>query len=69
MDSKAIGANLRKLREEKRQTKRQVAKATGCSYSSICSYEYGERVPSDEVKIRLAQHFGVSVSSIFYSDN
>lgn len=68
MDAKEIGAKIKKLREEKRETKRQLAKATGCSYSSICSYEYGDRIPCDEVKVKLARHFGVSVEKIFFAE-
>ena len=67
MDPKEIGLRLKALREAKGQTKRYVARATGLSYTSICSYEYGLRVPSDWAKIALAKHFGVSVGSIFFA--
>lgn len=68
MDKTGIGNRLRSLREELGQSKKFVARATGCSYTSICSYEYGLRMPSDDVKIRLAQHFGKPVGEIFYAD-
>ena len=68
MDAKEIGAILRKLREEKKETKRHVAKTTGCSYASICAYEYGNRIPCDEVKVKLASHFGTTVEKIFFAN-
>lgn len=69
MDAKAIGARLKALREAKGQTKRYVARQTGCSYNSVCSYEYALRVPGDDAKVKLAKHFGVSVEEIFFADD
>ena len=69
MDAKEIGLRLKEIREEKGQTKRFVARSIGCSYSNICHYEYGLRVPGDEMKIRLANHFGVSVQKLFFAND
>lgn len=67
MDGKKIGEKLRSLRESKGQSKRFLARKLGCSYSAVCSWEYGDRIPSDEMKKKLAEHFGVSVD-IFFAD-
>ena len=48
-------------------TKRFMADALEVSYNSVCSWEYGTRIPGDEMKIRIANLFGVSVESIFYA--
>lgn len=55
---------LRKLRGT--ETQEAIAEAIGITKSSWAMYERGERVPRDEVKIRIAQHFGKSVQEIFF---
>jgi len=67
MDGKEIGARISKLRKDFKMTKRFMAKALGISYSSACAYEYGTRIPGDDVKIKIANLFGVSVEYLFYS--
>lgn len=57
---------LRKLRGERSQT--QVATELGITKSSWAMYERGERVPRDEVKIKIANYFGVSVQEIFFGN-
>jgi len=64
MDKKEIGAKLRNLRGEK--TLAEVSSAVGISISAITMYECGERVPRDEIKIKLAEYYGVSVESLFF---
>lgn len=60
-----VGEKLRKLRGEK--TQEEIARALGITKSSYAMYERGERVPRDEVKIRIAAFFGVSVQDLFFS--
>lgn len=67
MDSKKIASKLIELRGEK--TQQQVADDIGISVSAITNYELGIRVPRDEIKIRLADYYGVSVESIFFSQS
>lgn len=66
MDAKKIGKRIRELRGE--TSAPELAKAIGSSVSSIFMYESGERIPRDEVKIRLARYFGVSIESLFFAD-
>lgn len=66
MNPKIMGKKLKELRGKRSVT--EVAKAVGVSHSSISMYEIGERVPRDDVKIKLANYFGVSVESIFFAD-
>ena len=69
MDAEKIASNLRKLRLEKKATQAEVAKIVGVSISALTNYECGIRVPRDEIKIKLANYYGVTVESIFFSIN
>ena len=66
MNKKRIGEKLKKLRGE--QNLVTVARAVGISPSAISMYENGERIPRDNVKVKLAKYYGVSVASIFFAD-
>ena len=55
---------LKKLRGEISQD--EIAKQIGITKSSWSMYERGERVPSDEIKIRIANFFGKTVQEIFF---
>lgn len=55
------------LRGEKSQ--REIAEAVGIATSTYQMYENGKRVPSDSVKVRLSEYFGVSVQELFFSDS
>lgn len=61
----SIGEKLKSLRGK--TPKEQVAMAIGITVSSLTKYERNERVPRDEVKIRLAEIYGTSVQDIFFS--
>ena len=65
MDKSVISERLVKLRGTKSQE--EVARATGISPSALSMYENGERVPRDEIKIRLAEYYGTSVEVIFFA--
>ncbi len=65
MDAKEIGIRLKKLRNDKTQA--DVANAIGITTMAISQYENGERIPRDEIKIKLAEYFGVSIESLFYA--
>ena len=63
MDPVSIGNRIRALRgAESQQT---LADKLKISKSALAMYERGERIPRDEVKIRIAHHFNVSLESIF----
>lgn len=49
------------------RTRENVANAVGVSVSAIGMYENGARIPRDEIKIKLAEFFGVSVQDLFFS--
>lgn len=64
MDKKKIGKRLMELRGQK--TREEVAIDLKISYSAMQMYENGERIPRDEIKIRIANYYGVSVQTIFF---
>ena len=65
IDAKVIGNRLRELRGDK--TQKEVADAVGVTAMAVCQYEAGTRVPSDQVKIALAEYFGRTVENIFFT--
>lgn len=44
----------------------EVAAAVGISLSAIAMYENGERIPRDEIKVKLADYFKVTVQELFF---
>lgn len=60
-----IAERLRTLRGDK--SREVVAEAVDVSYSALAMYEAGERVPRDEVKVRLARYYGKTVEEIFFT--
>lgn len=61
-----IGERIKGLRTERGETAEELAKSIGISSSAIGMYENGQRIPRDEIKIRIAEHFTVPVESIFF---
>ena len=58
-----VGAKLRELRDIRPKT--GVAKACGLSYSALCKFESGLRLPRKESLEKLAKYYGVSPDDIF----
>lgn len=65
MNTDVMAEKLRKLRGNK--TRQEVAKACRISISALAMYEQGERVPRDEVKVRLAKYYNRTVAYIFFT--
>lgn len=66
LDVTRIGKTIKEMRIKRGLTAEELAKAVKTSSSAINMYECGQRIPRDEVKIRIADFFGVSIESIFY---
>lgn len=66
MNALNIGKRLVELRGEKKQD--EVAKAVDISVSALSMYECGERIPRDDIKVRLANYFDKSVQFIFFDE-
>jgi len=64
-DIKVVGKRLRELRGN--LSRRKVAEICGISVSALAMYESGARMPRDEIKVKLAELYGRSVGSIFFT--
>lgn len=64
MDRKSIAQRLLKLRGN--TPRRQVATACNIKLTALANYESGLRIPRDDVKVRLAAYYGVTVESLFF---
>ena len=56
MDKQIVAKKLRLLRGDR---KREEAQA-------IAMYESGKRIPSDDIKVKIANFFGTTVQQIFF---
>lgn len=61
----STGAKLKELRGNK--TQQEAAEGIGIMKSALAMYERDERVPRDEVKVRIANYYGVSVMFLFFN--
>jgi transcriptional regulator with XRE-family HTH domain len=65
-DKKIVGQRLKTLRGSR--TLKEVGSALGVSSMAVSLWEKGERVPSDAMKIAIANYYKKSVMAIFYKD-
>lgn len=63
-DRMVIGQRLKTLRGTK--TLEEVAQALGVSSMAVSLWERGERVPSDAMKVKIANYYNTTVYSIFF---
>ena len=68
MDGKKIGARLKQLRSMSNLSQEKLAKKLGISFTAYTKYERGLRVPRDEVKIKIANYYNMSVGKIFFDE-
>lgn len=61
----STGAKLKKLRGDR--TQYEAATEIGITKSALAMYERDERVPRDEVKVKIADYYGVSVQFLFFN--
>lgn len=64
IDAQTVGERLRALRGNR--TQKEVGDAIGVTAMAISFYERGERVPTDDMKVALAQYFNSTVEAIFF---
>ena len=64
MDAKKIAKRLIDLRGDRSQE--EVAAAVNISRSALAMYETGERIPRDEIKVRLARYYNSNIETIFF---
>jgi len=59
-----IASRLLELRG--RTPREEVAKALGISVSALQMYENAQRIPRDEIKLKIAAYYGKTVQEIFF---
>ncbi|WP_018392458.1 helix-turn-helix transcriptional regulator [Bacillus sp. 37MA] len=64
MNKKEIGQKLMMLRGD--ESREKVSIEIGISISALQMYENGHRIPKDEIKVRLANHYNTTVQEIFF---
>lgn len=65
MNKEKIGIILTNLRGN--ESREEISRKIGVSVSAWQMYENGQRIPKDEIKIKIASHFKKSVGEIFYN--
>lgn len=65
VDAVVVGKRLKKLRGE--LSMQTVADAVGISVSALGMYEIGQRIPRDEIKVKLARYFETTVEALFFT--
>lgn len=63
---KTTGERLRALRLNKGKTLESAAKEIGITPSALGNYENNFRIPRDEVKIKIAKYYNVSIEYLFF---
>ena len=63
-----LGARIKNLREENGLSQKELAQNLHISPSTLCQYESGDRVPSDNIKAKIADYFHVSIDFLFGRD-
>lgn len=64
LDKKVIARKLTKLRNN--EPRDEVANSIGISVSALQMYENSHRIPKDEIKVKLANYYNVSVQWLFF---
>lgn len=59
---------LKKLRQDRGFSQKEVAEKLGMSPSMLAMMEGGYRRGSDETKVKLAKFYGESVDSLFFEE-
>lgn len=65
MPGATIGKRLRDLRGN--IPRAEAAKAIGVSVSALTMYENGQRIPRDQIKVRIAEFYHSTVGEIFFA--
>lgn len=66
LNREEIGKRLRVLRGNR--SLEEVANALCVTSMAVSLWERGERVPTDDLKIKIASYYGQSVTAIFFAD-
>ena len=68
MNAEVIGEKIKNLREKNNISRENFANAVEISQSALSMYENGQRIPRDEVKLRIARFFNTSIEELFFTN-
>lgn len=68
MNAEVIGEKIKNLREKNNISRENFANAVEISQSALSMYENGQRIPRDEVKLRIARFFNTSIEKLFFTN-
>lgn len=57
---RTLGSRIKGLREQHRLSQKELANILNVNGSTLSQYESDKRVPSDDIKLKIAQYFGVT---------
>lgn len=60
-DTNILGNRIKLLRTHNNLTQVELSKALNISNTTLSQYETGQRIPSDDVKMQIAEYFNVSI--------
>ena len=60
-----IAERLKEVRGDK--TRKEVCETIGISLNALMMYEIGNRIPRDEIKVKLARLYGKSIEDLFFN--
>ncbi|HLS07744.1 helix-turn-helix transcriptional regulator [Lentibacillus sp.] len=66
MNKQIIAKRLKDFRGGK--NRENMAELLGISISALQMYETAQRIPRDDIKLKIAKLYGVSVQEIFFSE-
>lgn len=62
-----IGQRIKTLREEKGITREAFCNEVGITLSALSMYENGQRIPRDEIKVKIARVLETSIEALFFA--
>lgn len=68
MNAEVVGKKIKSLREKNNISRENFANAVEISQSALSMYENGQRIPRDEVKLRIARFFNTSIEELFFTN-
>ena len=66
-ETNVIGRKIKSLRENNNMSRETFCEEVGISLSALSMYETGQRVPRDEIKLKIARCLKTSIEAIFFT--
>ena len=67
-NAEIIGAKIKKLREAENISRETFCDDVEISLSALSMYETGQRIPRDEIKLKIARRLNTSIEALFFTN-